>query len=72
MVPRIAHGPARTRGSMNRTLLALASLGLALAAAARAAGPPAQAPAGDALYARHCAGCHANPATRSPSLATLQ
>lgn len=72
MVPRIAHGPARTRGSMNRTLLALASLGLALAAAARAAEPPAQAPAGDALYARHCAGCHANPATRSPSLATLQ
>lgn len=43
-------------------------LGLLLAAPALAGTPPD----GEQLYAAHCASCHADPATRSPALATLQ
>ncbi len=54
---------------MNRNFLAMLCLLLAPAVAARAAETPA---APESLYAQHCASCHADPATRSPALSTLQ
>jgi len=58
---------------MKRVFLALAVLALAATAGAGEPAPeaaPAVAP--EVLYERHCATCHANPATRSPTLASLQ
>jgi len=57
---------------VTRTLLFVACLLFTLAGAAPAKAQTTPDASGEALYQTHCATCHANPATRSPALQTLQ